>query len=373
MLQRVEESRRKFQGAFEQSGIGMAIVGLNGEWIEVNNTLCDMLQYSSNELLSLTFQEITHPEDLKSDLELLRATIHGERKSYRMEKRYFRRDGKIVWVNLNISLVRDTAEEPLYFVSQIEDITRQKTLQAELEDSENRLSLATRTAKVGIWDWDLKEELLVWDDTMFELYGLKKESNHITIEDWGKLVHPDDFDEVDLLLQEVLKKGELYDTTFRIIRPNGDIRHIKAQAIVRRDNISPIRMVGTNQDITESVTRELRLKELAEQAKQASEAKGQFLANMSHEIRTPINGITGMTSLLLDMDDLTHDQREHVEIIDSSSQALMSLINDNPGFFKGRGRKTRAGTPTIQPQAHTGGIHHDIGTARQSKRSHISL
>ncbi len=335
MMQRVIDARRKFQGAFEQSGIGMAIVGLDGRWLEVNQALCKIVGYDSSELMALTFQDITHPDDLNKDIEQLNRSIEGKQKSYRIVKRYYRKDSQLVWVNLNVSLVRDDDENPLYFISQLEDITTQMNLQSRLADSENRLSLATRASGVGIWDCDLKKNELMWDDTMFELYGIQQKQDVISIEDWKSKLHPEDVQPTSEYLEDCIQKEIPFDTSFRIITPKNQIRHLRALATVHHDhNHAPIRMVGTNWDITEAISREQRLKELVEQAKQASEAKGQFLANMSHEIRTPINGISGMTSLLLDMENLSYEQRQHVEIIQSSSQSLMGLINDILDFSK---------------------------------------
>ncbi|MBU2923433.1 CHASE domain-containing protein [Colwellia sp. 1_MG-2023] len=126
------ESDLRFRGAFETAAMGIALVGLNGEWIEVNPSLLNMLQYSEEELLKLTFQDITHPEDLNLDLEHLTALVAGEIKSYQMEKRYFCKDGSIVWAFLSVSMVVDIKGKPVHFVSQIENITVRKELQKQV-------------------------------------------------------------------------------------------------------------------------------------------------------------------------------------------------------------------------------------------------
>ncbi|WP_159820535.1 sensor domain-containing diguanylate cyclase [Colwellia sp. 20A7] len=126
------ESHLRFRGAFETAAMGIALVGLKGEWIEVNSSLLNMLQYSEEELLKLTFQDITHPEDLNLDLEHLTELLTGKIKSYQMEKRYFCKDGSTVWVFLSVSMVVDTKGEPVHFVSQIENITVRKELQKQI-------------------------------------------------------------------------------------------------------------------------------------------------------------------------------------------------------------------------------------------------
>ncbi len=134
----LRDSEERFRGAFEFAVIGMALVGLDGRWTRVNRALCDIVGYSSEELLAMTFQAITHPEDLGADMAYVRELFAGSRSHFTMEKRYFHKDGHVVWVLLAASLVRDDANEPLYFVSQIKDITDRKRAEQQLLASEER-------------------------------------------------------------------------------------------------------------------------------------------------------------------------------------------------------------------------------------------
>lgn len=120
--------RNQFRGAFESSAIGMAIVGLDGKWIQVNESLLSIVGYSREELYKLTFQDITHPDDLQADLELAGELVNGKRDNYQLEKRYFHRNGQVVWILLSVSMVRDTDGRALHFVSQVVDITKAKKI-----------------------------------------------------------------------------------------------------------------------------------------------------------------------------------------------------------------------------------------------------
>jgi diguanylate cyclase (GGDEF)-like protein/PAS domain S-box-containing protein len=111
----------------------MALVSPVGQWLQVNRRLCDMLGYPEAELLSGTFQDITHPDDLDADLEQLRAMLAGEISAFEMEKRYVRADGSILWILLSVSLVRDGDGRPLYFITQIQDIDARRRAQVHLE------------------------------------------------------------------------------------------------------------------------------------------------------------------------------------------------------------------------------------------------
>ncbi|MDN3666970.1 PAS domain S-box protein [Algibacter miyuki] len=120
---KLEQSEQAFRGNFENSAIGMALLDKNGKWIKTNQTLCDILGYTQEELHQLSFQEITHPEDLDLDLKLLTEIISGERDHYKMDKRYFHKNGQIIFIHLAVSVVRDIDDQVLHFVSQIIDIT----------------------------------------------------------------------------------------------------------------------------------------------------------------------------------------------------------------------------------------------------------
>lgn len=122
-LQTSEETLRQ---SFEHSPIGMALVGLEGQWLRVNDALCDMLGYEREALLSCNFQALTYADDLHADESLLQEVLSGVRRNYQMEKRYIRKNGSIVWAMLHVSLVRDVAGKPHYFVSQVEDIDERK-------------------------------------------------------------------------------------------------------------------------------------------------------------------------------------------------------------------------------------------------------
>jgi PAS domain S-box-containing protein len=120
------ESEERFKNSFQYSAIGMALVSLEGKWLKVNPMLCSIVGYSEKELLTKTFQDITHPDDLHNDLNNLSQILDGKIKSYKMEKRYFHKEGNIIWVLLVVALARDSSGAPLYLISQIEDITEHK-------------------------------------------------------------------------------------------------------------------------------------------------------------------------------------------------------------------------------------------------------
>jgi diguanylate cyclase (GGDEF)-like protein/PAS domain S-box-containing protein len=133
-----------FRTAFDGAAIGMALVAPDGAVLRVNDELCAIVGSSRGELLAKRFQDMTHPDDLAADLDYRRAVLEGRRSSYQMEKRCLRADGTIVWTSLSVSLVRDPAGAPLHFVSQVQDISQRKDMEAELR------ALATHDDLTGL-------------------------------------------------------------------------------------------------------------------------------------------------------------------------------------------------------------------------------
>ena len=127
----LRESEERFANAFRHSPHGMAFVSLDGHWLRANRALCTMVGYSEDELKTRTFKDISHPDDLPDDLEQVRAIIRGKQDSYNKVKRYYTKDGRLIWVCLDVFAVRNPEGEVLYFIGQIQDITRQRALEAE--------------------------------------------------------------------------------------------------------------------------------------------------------------------------------------------------------------------------------------------------
>ncbi|CAA9361433.1 MAG: Response regulator, partial [uncultured Gemmatimonadaceae bacterium] len=132
----------RFRATFEQAAVGIAHVALDGRWLRVNRRLCEVVGYAPDELLARTFQELTHPEDLASDLDLVTRLVAGEVPWYRMEKRYLHQAGHTVWAVLTVSLVRDAAGRAEYFLAVIEDVSDRKRTEAALRESESGLRAA---------------------------------------------------------------------------------------------------------------------------------------------------------------------------------------------------------------------------------------
>jgi PAS domain S-box-containing protein len=171
----LRESEERFRATFEHAAVGIAHVGMDGRWLRVNERLCEILDYPRDELLKLTFQAITHPDDLDRDLELAGQLLRGDIDRYSMEKRYRRRDGSWVWAGLTGTIVRGRDGSPDYFIAVVEDISQRKELADRLVDAEKHLRavLDSMHAFVGVLSPD--GILLEANRAALEAAGLRAE------------------------------------------------------------------------------------------------------------------------------------------------------------------------------------------------------
>lgn len=428
----IKEDGQRFRSYFNISSHGIAITSPEKGWLEVNEKICLLLGYDHDELIKKTWEELTYQDDIKDDINYFNKLVSGEINSYILEKRFIRKDKAIIWTEISISCVRNDDNSLKYAIAIIEDISKRKKMQNDIENRDNiiaktlkasnemfdyesdeidyskisesvlnisgatfvsfnvfddngrdfstmaisgvddkiidisnmlgfeligkkwdydhdreakiknnkitefehihdltgsvlphkiiftlekmfnigkvyvirisknktsigdftliftgnkileniemvellsdqvglnlyreklerknlesseRLQLATQAAKVGIWDFDVVNNRLIWDEQMYHLYGIKPDSFGSAYESWRAGLHPEDSERSDKEIQMALRGEKEFNTEFRVLWSNGEIRYIRAMANVIRDSSNKaIRMIGTNWDITE--------------------------------------------------------------------------------------------------------------------------
>ena len=260
----LEEAESRFANAFEEAPIGMALVGLDGSFMRVNRALPEIVGHDPEDLLALTFQDITHPDDLEADLELVRQVIAGERRSYQMEKRYLRADGEQAWVLLSVSLVRGENDEPLYFVSQIEDITERRRSEDALREAEDRFRSAFEEAPIGMAMTAVDGRFLRVNRALCEITGYSRDQLEATT--FRSITHSDDVARNERGMAEVLA-GDVshYRTEKRYLHADGHVVPVDLSSTVVRDaDGQAIHLLTQVQDITERKRFEGQLQYLAD-------------------------------------------------------------------------------------------------------------
>ncbi|MBD9551858.1 diguanylate cyclase [Pantoea sp. PNT01] len=245
----ITDSETRFRHAMEYSAIGMALVAPQGKWLQVNRSLCDILGYPAEELKRLTFQQITHPDDLSLDLQHASRLLEGEIDTYTFEKRYFRKDGEIVWARLTVSLVRDGSQEPLYFIAQIIDISELKQSEQVNRRLMERITLANEAGGIGVWEWNLLTGEMLWDKRMYALFGLAPHESP-SYDLWIHLLHTADREYAALTVQQAIELRSAFHMEYRVVNAEGQ-RWVRTQAnrlLSKEGRIE--RMLGICQDIT---------------------------------------------------------------------------------------------------------------------------
>jgi len=291
------EIEARFRAAFETTGHGMAIVGVDGRFLDVNDAATKIFGYSEKELHQRDFQSLTHPDDLELDLAHVKRLLNGESRSYEMEKRYIHKDGHIIWARLNVGLIRRADGQPLYFVSQIHDITELKKVEEARKRTDAALIQAQKLAKLGYYRWSKPLQRIVsCNDEYLQILGLPSKSMADNLKGMEPYLHPDDRERIVRAHRDAEAGGKSAALEFRIIGADGTMRHLRDLNEPEPNPGGPTETwFGTVQDITELKQRE---EELARQHRLT--AIGELSGGVAHDFNNLMAVIAGSLELIQD-------------------------------------------------------------------------
>ncbi|NCN40139.1 PAS domain S-box protein [bacterium] len=296
-----------FESAFNNSAIGMALVGPFGSWLHVNAALIKLFGYSREELGRLTFQDLTLEEDLEIGRTNMIALRSGEESSMTFEKRYVHKSGEIVYAMVNTTAVRGESGDLLYLISQIQDITEQK--KAELQ-----ARLIMNSTMDGYWDWRIKDNYEYMSPRLWEMLGVDPETKRHHPKEWmDHLFEADQSKALESFKAHVRSRGEEpYFQELRFSHADGSTVWVirKGQVVEWAEDGIPLRMVGSHTDITGLKVAE---RVLAQSSKMI--ALGEMASGIAHEINSPLAIIVGHASHLRDLAE--SGKLSHEDIINS--------------------------------------------------------
>jgi diguanylate cyclase (GGDEF)-like protein/PAS domain S-box-containing protein len=261
----LRESEARFRDTFENAPIGMVIGSIDNRILRTNRVIRDLLGYGEGELEKLSMEDISHADDVRPSLDLQRRALAGGSDVYMLEKRYLRKDGQPVWVQTTASLVRGADGTPRHRIVQVEDIGERKRIYEALQNSEERLREAQRIAQLGSWELDLLERSGTCSDEVLDIFELATGRASFSFDTLLAVIHPDDREWVRQSFLESVRNRRPLDLVHRLLTADGVVKywHERGESVYGEDG-TPLRTVGTVQDVTFEKLNEEALRESEE-------------------------------------------------------------------------------------------------------------
>jgi PAS domain S-box-containing protein len=326
----LRQSEACFRWIFQNGAVGMATAGSDWRFIKANDSFCRMTGYSEQELASLTFSDITHPEDLAANTDGINELLSGHITNYRNEKRYITKSGDTLWASVIISAVRDEKGNFLYFLGMVEDITERKRAEEQLLDSEARFRKIFEDGPVGMVMVGADMRFIRANQTFCRMTGYSE--NELTSLTFKDVTHPEHVT-ADVGAVNKLLNGEipLYKTEKRYIRKDGSILWGSLTVSTIRDTTGNfLYFLSMINDITEHKRVEIELERTNKELKERDRLKNEFVSTVTHELRTPLcvfkniisNALAGVAG------PLNPKLRKNLEMATQNIDRLSRIVND---------------------------------------------
>jgi len=259
--QALRKSEERWRSVFENSAIGVALTDLNGRFLATNHVYQTIVGYTEEELCALQFLDVTHEDYREANWALVNELLEGKRRQFQIEKKYLRKDGSSIWVSNNVSLVPGTERVPRFIMALSEDITQRKRAEEKLRQTEADLLEAQRISQTGSWKLDVSSGIVTVSPQVFRIFGVKPGEDTSTVEFWLSRNHIEDQKRIQELFEKSIIQKTEYDADYRIVLPNGAIKHLHAVGHpVLNESGDLVEFVGTAMDITERKQREEALR-----------------------------------------------------------------------------------------------------------------
>ncbi len=305
------------------------------------------------------WMELAHPDDIQRVNKQLKATMENKKsKGYAFEYRVRHKNGNYIIVKDTAKIIRDENCNPVRIIGGIRDITDRTTAEETLRQSEERLKSAQKIAHVGNWEFYLKENKAIWSEELFNIFKIKPKQYGPSLEEYSKLIHPDDIDMMNKIMGELLSKGRLGDGVsldYRILTNDGSIRVLHSQRMIGAldKEGKPSKIIGIEQDITERKKIEQQLEQYSkdleilveERTKQLKDAErlatiGQVAGMVGHDIRNPLQAIFSelyfakQSVLESPQNEDKHNALESLSIIQEQAEYISKIVTDLQDYAK---------------------------------------
>lgn len=328
-----------YQTVFSEAEIGLVRGSLDGRFQQVNHKLCEIVGYPETELMALSFQEITYPEDLGTDLHYVQQLLAGKIKRYSMEKRYIRSDQSLVWVSLHVTLIRDANESPLYYIAAVQDINAQKQVEADLREREVSFHQTLSQLPYPVIIHNLNDDVLFVNQTWTNITGYHH-SEISTINAWISKAEVSEGVKIKQIIENVvIAKEKTQNICIQIKTKAGSVRiwnfvSTNLGHIFNQDNV----VLSTAVDMTEQIATEQKIK-LANQQLSDSVAllkKNKHQADLLNHLNLHLQSCQSLSESLSIIETIGAELLEHrqgfLAIADAGGKQLTTLIRWGHGL-----------------------------------------
>ena len=325
-------SEIKFKTIFEQAALGIAnIDSTSGKFIEINENFCELLGYSESEMKKKDFQSITHLDDLGKDLEYIKKIESGVIEQYSMEKRYYTKQGKIIWVNLSVTpLFLNNNFKDYTFISIVEDITKRKESEQILLYAQHRIESLINTIDGIVWECDANTfEFTFISKKVKNILGYTSEEWLSSKTFWKDHIYHEDKESVINFCSEKTNDNLDHDFEYRMVAKDGSIIWLRDIVNVIIENNLPVSLRGIMIDITKTKEIEKDLNTSFSLVKEQNERLLNFSYIVSHNLRSHTSNISSLINLIEITDDI-EEKEEMTELLKLASNSLNdTLLNLN--------------------------------------------
>ncbi len=332
----MQELNRNNELLLRSAGEGIYGIDLEGNTTFVNPAAAKMLGSTPEELIGLPMHTTIHHtktdgspyprEECPMYASFMDGSIH-----HIGDEVFWRKNNTSFPVTYTSTPIPDEDGRLTGVVVTFQDITEQKAHQDKILALSERLQIATQSAQIGIWDWDVIHNQLTWDTQMYALYGVQEETFTGAYEAWTQGIHPEDNAKAQAALQEALDGGKPFDTEFRVVWADHSVHHIRAFAMVQRnEHNQAIRMTGVNWDMTAEKVTEETLKQYIDDLRRSNEELEQFAYVASHDLQEPLRKIRNFSELLVTRakGQLPQESEKYLSSIVNGAIRLQTLVQD---------------------------------------------
>jgi len=318
-----------FKSIFDHAGLGISHTNsITGTFIDANDKFCEIIGYTQDEIKSMNFMMITHPDDLQADLDKMEQLRNGTINQYSMEKRYINKSGEIIWVNITVSPLWEKNERPNNHITIIEDITQRRASEKLILDSQQKIKDLIDSIDGIVWEGNSEEPGITYiSKKSIEILGYTPEEWIADDYFWRKIIHPEDRDWVIEKSAQCARERKPFDSEYRMIHKNGSTVWVRDIVSIYHENENSIKFRGIVIDITKSKQFELDLNNSLTLVTEQNKRLLNFSHIVSHNLRSHTSNIQSLISLI-EMSEDEKEEQELLALLKSVSDALNETIDN---------------------------------------------